>query len=155
MPEWVEPDRLDRISSGGNPGTSSAQASRDDVARALKRALVTGGLRRVPKHPQHRDIVLAMLCLNLRRRHPYKEPELNENLRGSLEAMHASVDHVTCRRYLVDLGFLKRDRSGSRYLLNYPKVESTISNEALNCAWTMLRQVLQRNFLAATRRGST
>ena len=35
---------------------------------------------------------------------------------------------------LVDLGFVKRDRAGTRYFLNYPKLEATLSQEAMRSA---------------------
>jgi len=91
---------------------------------------VKGRLARIPRHPRHRDLVLAILARNLRRRHPYTETEINDYLATALAALNAAVDHVTCRRYLVDLGFVRRDRAGARYLLNFPKIEATLSAEA-------------------------
>jgi len=66
--------------------------------------------------------------------------EFNELLEGELAKMHARVDHVTCRRYMVDFGFVKRDRAGTRYFLNYPKVESTLSDEAIASAAELLKE---------------
>ncbi len=88
------------------------RASREAVAVALKKALPEARLMRIPRHPERREIVLAILCLRMRRRYPYAEAELNGYLQGALAELHASVDHVTCRRYMVDLGFVKRDRAG-------------------------------------------
>lgn len=105
------------------------RATAEDVVRVLSRTLADGGLRRLPRDSRRRDIVLAFLCLDMRRRYPYAEAELNDLLQNALERIGASVDHVTCRRYLIDLGFMKRDRAGARYLLNYPKVESMLADE--------------------------
>lgn len=98
-----------------------------EVAAALVKALPDGQLPRIPKHPRRREIVVALLSLALERRYPYTELELKEVLQPALAAFNAQVDHVTCRRYLVDLGFMKRDRAGSRYFLNFPRLETTLS----------------------------
>ena len=145
MSRWRHPDRLDRISASGNPSNQPHQASPADVARVLSKAFVTGALRRIPKNPQHRDIVLAVMCLNMRRRHPYPELEINQYLRGFLKTVNATVDHVTCRRYLVDLGFVKRDRAGARYLLNYPRIELVLSADAANSAERLLQDALHQH----------
>ncbi len=81
-------------------------ASSEEVANALGRAMPEGRLTRLPRHPRRRDIVLAVL--------------------------KADVDHVTCRRYLVDLGFVKRDRAGRRYFVNFPKVEATVAADGID-----------------------
>lgn len=109
----------------------SLDASAEQVAQTLKKALSEGALRRIPRHPEHRDIVLAIVCFSMRRRYPYSEVEINEYLKETLTGMNSSVDHVTCRRYLVDFGFVKRDRAGTRYYLYYPKVRSTLAEDAV------------------------
>ncbi|MEQ8859318.1 MAG: DUF2087 domain-containing protein [Pseudomonadales bacterium] len=114
------------------------------VASAIGKALVTGSLRRIPKNPRHRDIVLALLCVGMRRRYPYSEIEINRYLRGALGQMEAVVDHVTCRRFLVDLGFLRRDRAGARYFLNPARLESTLKVEAVHCASELIEQALEK-----------
>ncbi|TDJ35255.1 MAG: DUF2087 domain-containing protein [Gammaproteobacteria bacterium] len=98
-------------------------ASTEAVSAVLRKVLPEGRLNRIPRHPEHRNIVLAIFCLGLHRRYQYTETELNEFLKEQLDHMCSTVDHVTCRRYLVDLGFVKRDRAGKRYFLNFPRVE--------------------------------
>lgn len=144
MPDPVHPDRLDRVASSGATRTESRQASSADIADALKKVLVTGALRRIPKHPEHRDIVLALLCLDLQRRYAYNELELNRYLATALQTMNALVDHVTCRRYLVDLGFVRRDRAGTRYFVNPLRVEATLSPDAASAATALLAEALGR-----------
>jgi len=134
----THPDRLDRLASAGTSAPDGPRASSAEVTAVLKKVLVTGALRRIPKHPVHRDIVLALLCLDMERRYPYKELELNRYLTSTLQTLNAVVDHVTCRRYLVDLGFVRRDRAGTRYFVNPLKVESTLSPGAGNDAKTLL-----------------
>jgi hypothetical protein len=90
-----------------------------------------GKLRRLPRHPERRDLLLALISLRLQRRYPYAENELNDVLREVLGQMGSWVDHVTCRRYLVDLGFVKRDRAGRRYFVNFAKLASVLSDEVI------------------------
>jgi len=108
----------------------SNPATAEIVSKVLLKALATGRLNRIPRHPDHRDIILAILCLGMRRRVAYTEFEFNEFLTSELAKLRARVDHVTCRRYMVDCGFVKRDRAGKRYFLNFPKLESALSEEA-------------------------
>jgi len=121
----------------------------DAAAGILRKACVTGGLRRIPRHPDHRDVVLALLCAALQRRHPYTEIEINEYLKARLALVRATVDHVTCRRYLVDLGFVKRDRAGTRYFLNFPRLETTLSEGALAAADGILGAAAGRDITPA------
>ena len=120
----------------------TTRASVEVVSTILRKALPEARLHRIPRHPEHRDVVLAILCLGMRRRYPYSETEFNKLLITELAALSADVDHVTCRRYMVDLGFVKRDRAGIRYFLNYPKVESTLSDEAMASASELVEKAL-------------
>jgi hypothetical protein len=116
--------------------------SAEVVSKVLGRVLVEGRLNRIPRHPNHREVVLAILCLGMRRRYPYTETEFNEFLQGALAELQARVDHVTSRRYMVDFGFVKRDRAGNRYFLNYPKLESALSDEAIASATDLVEKAL-------------
>jgi hypothetical protein len=49
---------------------------------------------------------------------------------------------VACRRFLVDLGLVKRDRAGLRYFLNYPKLADTLAPEVLASADQLLGQAV-------------
>lgn len=120
-------------------------AAPHEVVTALRKSLPGGRLHRMPRHPHRRDILLAVLSLDLVRRRAYSEPEVNEHLQGALADVHARVDHVTCRRYLVDLGFLRRDRAGARYFLNYPRIEGVLSAEAMTRAPELIAQAIREN----------
>lgn len=144
-PGWTRPERIDKIAAAGSPAALPPPATPDDVVGILDKVLVTGALGRIPKHRRHRDIVLAVLCANLRRRHPYTEVEINACLRCSLAHLRATVDHVTCRRYLVDLGFLKRNRAGTRYLLSYSRFAATLSAEAASTIGGLVNDALARS----------
>lgn len=143
LADWVHPDKLDRVSASGTDTGGSPLASLADVESILRRVAVRGILKRIPRKPDHRAVVLGLLCMNLQRRRPYSELELNDCLQERLSLLNAEVDHVTCRRDLIDSGFLKRDRAGSRYLLNYPKLESTLSVEALGSAERLLPAMIR------------
>jgi len=114
------------------------------VSKVLGKVLAQGTLNRIPRHPDHRDVILAIVCLGMQRRYPYTETELNELLKGALAELRARVDHVTCRRYLVDYGFVKRDRAGNRYFLNFPKLESVLSVDAMVSAKGLVEEALAR-----------
>ena len=110
----------------------------DLVWQALCKSLPGGRLHRIPRNPQHRDVLLGVLACPLERRYPYSEVELNDVLRGRLAELDTDVDHVTLRRYLVDCGFLRRNRAGARYFLVFPKVEAVLSPESRACADSLL-----------------
>jgi hypothetical protein len=130
----------------------TGRASAETVSRVLGRVLTQGGLSRIPRHPERRDIVLAVLCVGLRRRVPYTEIEFNDLLESGLAGLKARVDHVTCRRYMVDYGFVKRDRAGKRYFLNYPKLESALTDEAMRSAREFFRRPVRAGVTGAASR---
>ena len=116
------------------------------ILDALKKVLASGAMLRIPKHPTHRQIVMALISLHLERRYPYSEPELKDVLTRALQVFDAKVDHVTCRRYLVDLGFMKRDRAGTRYYLNFPKLEATLGDSITSDQVSeLVRQAQRKN----------
>ena len=97
----------------------------------LRNLLRTGALQKLPTHPQVLDTVLAVATGSLARQRPYAEREINDVLSAWLESVRAKVDHVTLRRCMVDLGFLKRTRDGSRYYLNFGRVTGTLGDDAV------------------------
>ena len=105
-----------------------ASATRQDVEGLLHRLLHTGSLQGFPKRPEHRDILLAVAAMTLIRRRPYAEPEVNEILLEWLASVRGAIDHVTLRRRMVDCGFLRRTRDGSRYFLDYGRVAGILGN---------------------------
>ena len=102
----------------------------DDAEGLFRRILRSGRLLGFPRHPRRLDIVLAVAAGGLVRRHPYAEEEVNELLIDWLASVRARIDHVTLRRRMVDCGFLKRTRDGSRYLLNYGRVAGVLGDPA-------------------------
>ena len=104
--------------------------SGEDAEDLLRRLLRPGRLQGFPSHPHRLDTVLAVAAGGLVRRHPYAEEEANELLIDWLASVRARIDHVTLRRRMVDCGFLKRTRDGSRYLLNYGRVAGVLGDPA-------------------------
>ncbi len=94
----------------------------------LRNLLRTGALQGLPTHPQVLDTLLAVATGGLARQRPYAEREVNETLSAWLESARTKVDHVTLRRRMVDLGFLKRTADGSRYYLNFGRVMSVLGD---------------------------
>ena len=102
----------------------------EEAEDLLRKLLRPGRLQGFPSHPDRRDTVLAVAAGALMRRHPYGEKEINELLIDWLKSVRARIDHVTLRRRMVDCGFLKRTRDGSRYLLNYGRVAGVLGDPA-------------------------
>ena len=91
----------------------------------ILRNLFNGGkLERLPKNRRHAEALLALAAASLDSQSEFTEPELNSILGDWLAdfADPVFLDHVTVRRYLVDLGMLLRDAEGSRYRTNQPVI---------------------------------
>ena len=116
----------------------------DHLERVFRKLFPEGRLNRIPKNPEHRDLILALLSLRMMRRYPYSEPELNEFLVEELSSINARVDHVTARRYLVDLGFVKRDTAGARYYLNYLRQQEVLPEPASGSAHSIVAEVIRK-----------
>ncbi len=102
----------------------------DAAETVLRRVLRSGSLEQFPTHSRHLDVVLAVAATTLVRRRPYGESQINEALIDWLESVRGHIDHVTLRRRMVDLGFLKRTVNGSRYFMNYGRVAETLGDPA-------------------------
>lgn len=140
MSRWIHPDRLDRLAAGAAAPGPDLPASAEVALSVLDHVICRPGLRRLPRKSRPRDILLAALCLNLQRRHPYAEPDINAHLQDVLNDLGAEIDHVTCRRYLIELGFLRRDRAGARYFVDPLRMADTLSAEAMDAIHAFLEQ---------------
>ena len=116
----------------------------DTVETALRRILRSGSLEAFPTHPKDLDAVLAVAAVTLMRRRPYSEQEINAALVDWLESVRGWMDHVTLRRRMVDLDFLKRTVNGSRYFMNYGRVVEVLGDPALELdAGAIVQEVLR------------
>ncbi len=114
------------------------------VETVLRRILRSGSLEAFPTHPADLDVVLAVAAVTLMRRRPYNEQEINAALVDWLESVQGWMDHVTLRRRMVDLGFLKRTVNGSRYFMNYGRVVEVLGDPAVELdAGAIVRGVLR------------
>lgn len=73
--------------------------------------------RRFPRKHRDRHILFRSVVGMLDADRRYSEPELNAGLAQWSAAVGdgIGIDHVTLRRYLVDWGYLLRDRDGATY----------------------------------------
>ena len=116
----------------------------DAVETVLRRILRSGSLEAFPTHSTDLDVVLAVAAVTLMRRRPYNEQEINAALVDWLESVQGWMDHVTLRRRMVDLGFLKRTVNGSRYFMNYGRVVEVLGDPAVELdAGAIVRGVLR------------
>ena len=126
------------------PRDADSAATHQSVEELLRRLLQSGQLHGFPKHPGQRDALLAVAATGLTRRRPYPEWEINDALGGWLASVRADIDHVTLRRRMVDLGFLKRRTDGSVYFLNYGRVVEILGDPAVKVdAGAILNDILQ------------
>ena len=102
-----------------------------DAEAVLRNLLRAGAFQALPTHPHVLDTLLAVATGGLARQRPYAEWEVNESLSAWLESVRTKVDHVTLRRRMVDLGFLKRTKDGSRYYLNFGRVNGVLGDGAV------------------------
>lgn len=80
----------------------AAAKPESDDAQVIATFVRDGKLTRMPAQHGKRQVVLAWLAARFEAGRDYREPEVNDLLRGHAE------DHVTLRRYLVDAGHLER-----------------------------------------------
>ena len=104
----------------------------NDMETLLRRLLKPGRMKRVPKNRNEAQAFLALAASVLDPRMDYTEQELNEQLADWLAgfARTSSLDHVTIRRWLVDLNLLLRDAPGSSYRTNQAVINTIITPEA-------------------------
>jgi hypothetical protein len=83
-----------------------------------------GPLRSIPRAPEQRLTVLAVVAGRFEMGRPYTEKEVNLVLEPVL------TDYVTLRRYLVDYGFLQRTNDGSQYWRSEKQEENRMDRKA-------------------------
>lgn len=136
----IHPDRLDAVaasqdaSARHDDGAADAPAAGKDEVSAVIEKVLANGVSRLPKKRRPKAIALASIALLLVRYRAYTEAQLNDVLKPWLAASGLEVDHAACRRYLIDYGFVKRDRAGQRYIADYAKIEALLSADALEFA---------------------
>lgn len=85
-----------------------------ELIREMRPFLDTQGrLRQWPAKQRLREMAIAYLATRFEPGTTYREREVND----LLDRWHTFGDRTLLRRYLVDLGYLERERDGSRYWL--------------------------------------
>ncbi|MDX1664179.1 MAG: DUF2087 domain-containing protein [Candidatus Promineifilaceae bacterium] len=94
----------------------SAPISAGEFRERLQTLLVRGG-GSWPREPRDQHILLKSIVMRFDPARAYTEQEVNEELLAWREEIGQSVhdDHVKLRRYLVDAGYMTRDRAGRSY----------------------------------------
>src|SRR5262245_10170365 len=105
---------------------------RDGVLNVLARMFKSGPIDHLPKRRFDLDVLLALGTARFVPDRIYGEYTINEGLKQWIDkfTVQAMLDHVTLRRYMVDLRFLLRDAAGSVYRANFAKVDSIIAPAA-------------------------
>lgn len=71
----------------------------------------------LPRKQRDRHILFRAIAQTVEGKSPYSEQDLNRSLREWVAStgLDSSLDHVSLRRYLVEYGYLIRDRAGRLY----------------------------------------
>ena len=90
---------------------ATTEKERDEILKAYFREGPGGPLARFPKKEKKKIAILAHIAKNFVVEKKYSEKEVNEILKKIY------ADHVTIRRYLIEYGYMDRNRDGSQYWL--------------------------------------
>lgn len=105
--------------------------SRPELEKIFWRLFNGGEIRRLPKSRKDTEALLALAAASLDPRQQYSEVEVNEALQDWLQGFtYQTLDHVTIRRYLVDLNMLLRDEPGTWYRTNQAVIGTYIEPDA-------------------------
>lgn len=112
----------------------------------LRRLFQGGVIRRMPKTRKDTETFLALAASNLDPRIKYSESEVNKELAEWMADITCPIglDHVTLRRYLVDLCFLLRDAPGSSYSANQTVINNAIDPSARSIQPRSILEDVQR-----------
>lgn len=107
--------------------------TQDEVTNLLRRTFKGGPMRRLPKKREDAEILLALSLVGLDPEGIFDETDMNLHLSAWLADISdegGSADYITLRRYLVDLGFLRRASDGLVYRVRGERVDEVLSESA-------------------------
>ncbi len=104
-----QPTKTEKVQSD-NSWVEALDWSESDK-KVLRDYVVNGRLPNLPSKPAKWMIILRWLATKFQPGTQYTEKQVNTILG------EANEDYATLRRYLVDFGFLRRERAGSTYWL--------------------------------------
>ena len=98
-----------------NPAPS--QLTAEQFGKRLVQLCIGSGMSGLPRRYQDQQLLLKSVVLTLNRRLPYTEKQIDLALEDWLTDIAPSIyiDRVNLRRWLVDEGYLERERDGSHY----------------------------------------
>jgi hypothetical protein len=104
----------------------------EQVRKVLARLFGGGLINHLPKKLSDTELLMALAASSFKAKQQYSEKEVNVHLIQWLKGFTdpTGIDHVTVRRYLIDLRFLRRDPSGSSYCTNETVIASILQPEA-------------------------
>jgi hypothetical protein len=105
---------------------------RQQVKNTLTRLLNGGLIDHLPRKFSDTQLLIALAASSFSAKQQYSEKEINDHLVHWLKGFTCptGLDHVTVRRYLVDLKFLLRNPPGSSYWVNEEAIASVLTSEA-------------------------
>lgn len=118
--------------------------SKSEFIDRLDKLCGKGDLIQFPKSNTDRLILLGSIVIKLEFQKEYSEKSINETIVKWIDKManQSYLDHVTLRRYLVDLGLLERNRAGDCYCVS----ESRMSDLFEDVIHTIDPFLLIKNF---------
>ncbi|MBD1917970.1 MULTISPECIES: DUF2087 domain-containing protein [Cyanophyceae] len=105
---------------------------RDQVMKVLGRLLSSGPIDHLPRKFSDTELLMALAASSFNAKQEYSEKEVNDHLVDWLKGFTdpTGLDHVTVRRYLIDLKFFLRNPSGSSYWMNEAVIALVLEPEA-------------------------
>lgn len=99
----------------GNPAPS--QLTAEQFGKRLVQLCIGSGMSGLPRRYRDQQLLLKSVVLTLNRRLPYTEKQIDLALEDWLTDIAPSIyiDRTNLRRWLVDEGYLERERDGSHY----------------------------------------
>jgi hypothetical protein len=106
--------------------------SKEELESIFRNIFNGGVMDRLPKSRRNADAFLALAAASLESQEVFTEAELNARLADWMAsfANPRQLDHVTVRRYLVDLSMLLRDPEGRSYRTNQTVISRQIAPDA-------------------------
>jgi hypothetical protein len=108
---------MSRVRERRRPMKDQATITREHFVKRLTILCLKSGLSGFPKDDADRHILLKSAALTFNPSGAYSEKEVNQVLEAWIDGIgqHGKMDSGTVRRYLVDAGYLEREKDGSSY----------------------------------------
>lgn len=114
---------------------NDAVITKDVFVKRLVDLCVRSGMKEFPKSEMDQHILFKSMMLTLKTGVTYTEKEINQKLSKWIDEVGGKlemVDFGTLRRWLVDNGYLTRNRDGSVYQVSVPGPVRPVFEDAVN-----------------------